>query len=224
MVEEYLEELKNGNELNDCVLDYYIDRKYSNTDELIRELEDLQRYGCVSGMIADLIYYDDTIKFYDNYKDDINELLSGLLDGSGLSIQEFFGKNFDNDDPLILNFSNTNLLGGAEESYGTSWTVAAMIAQTSGVPLKLKVDDYDSNSTKFSNIVTLGDILKDNGYNNYLMIGSDSEFGGRKAYFSTHGYEISDYYTAIKEGKISSDYYNGGVMKIRSYLLMLKRS
>lgn len=30
--------------------------------------------------------------------------------------------------------------------------------------------------TKFSNIVTLGDILKDNGYNNYLMIGSDSEF------------------------------------------------
>ena len=54
MVEEYLEELKNGNDLNDCVLDYYIDRKYSNTDELIRELEDLQRYGCVSGMIADL--------------------------------------------------------------------------------------------------------------------------------------------------------------------------
>ena len=118
MVEEYLEELKNGNDLNDCVLDYYIDRKYSNTDELIRELEDLQRYGCVSGMIADLIYYDDTNKFYDNYKDDINELLSDLLDGLGLSIQEFFGKNFDNDDPLILNFSNKNLLAwfGFEES------------------------------------------------------------------------------------------------------------
>ena len=118
MVEEYLEELKNGNELNDCVLDYYIDRKYSNPDELIRDMEDLQRYGCVSGMITDLIYYDDTNKFYDNYKDDINELLSNLLDGSGLSIQEFFGKNFDNDDPLILNFSNKNLLAwfGFEES------------------------------------------------------------------------------------------------------------
>lgn len=118
MVEEYLEKLKNGNELNDCVLDYYIDRKYSNPDELIRDMEDLQRYGCVSGMITDLIYYDDTNKFYDNYKDDINELLSNLLDGSGLSIQEFFGKNFDNDDPLILNFSNKNLLAwfGFEES------------------------------------------------------------------------------------------------------------
>ena len=118
MVEEYLEELKNGNELKYCVLDYYIDRKYSNPDELIRDMEDLQRYGCVSGMITDLIYYDDTNKFYDNYKDDINELLSNLLDGSGLSIQEFFGKNFDNDDPLILNFSNKNLLAwfGFEES------------------------------------------------------------------------------------------------------------
>ena len=118
MVEEYLEELKNGNDLNDCVLDYYIDRKYSNPDELIRDMEDLQRYGCGSGMIADLIYYDDTNKFYDNYKDDINELLSVLLDGSGLSIQEFFGKNFDNDDPLILNYSNKNLLAwfGFEES------------------------------------------------------------------------------------------------------------
>lgn len=55
-------------------------------------MEDLQRYGCVSGMITDLIYYDDTNKFYDNYKDDINELLSNLLDGSGLSIQEFLEK------------------------------------------------------------------------------------------------------------------------------------
>lgn len=106
-----------------------------------------------------------------------------------------------------LNFSNTQLLGGAEQTYGTSWTVAAMISQTSGVPLKLKVDDYSSDSTKFSNIKVLGDILKENGYNNYLMVGSDAEFGGRSAYFSTHGYSISDYYTAIEEGKIDSDYY-----------------
>lgn len=106
-----------------------------------------------------------------------------------------------------LNFSNTNLLGGAEQTYGTSWTVAAMISQTSGVPLKLKVDDYSSDSTKFSNIKVLGDILKENGYNNYLMIGSDAEFGGRAAYFSTHGYIINDYYTAIEEGKIDDDYY-----------------
>lgn len=56
-------------------------------------------------------------------------------------------------------------------------------------------------------LLLLGDILKDNGYNNYLMIGSVRSLVVGRIYFSTHGYEISDYYTAIKEGKISSDYY-----------------
>ncbi|MGN1342238.1 MAG: LTA synthase family protein [Bacilli bacterium] len=106
-----------------------------------------------------------------------------------------------------INFSNSNLLGGAQESYGTGWTVAAMIAQTAGIPLKLKMDDYESNSTNFNNITTLGDILNNNGYHSYLLLGSDSNFGGRKAYFSNHNYSISDYYSAIEEGKISKDYY-----------------
>ena len=96
-----------------------------------------------------------------------------------------------------INFSNTNLLGGAQESYGTSWTVAAMIAQTAGIPLKVKIDDISSsNSTSFSNITTLGDILHKGGYTNYLLLGSDSDFGGRKAYFTSHNYIISDYLTA----------------------------
>ena len=106
-----------------------------------------------------------------------------------------------------LNFSNSDRLGGASESYGTGWTVAAMIAQTSGVPLKIKVNDYEESSTSFDNIQTIGDILYDNGYDNYLLLGSDSSFGGRKAYFSSHNYQISDYYTAIEEGKINSDYH-----------------
>ena len=106
-----------------------------------------------------------------------------------------------------INFSNSNLLGGAVESYGTSWTVAAMIAQTAGIPLKIKIDDINNNSTNFLNITTLGDILSNNGYNNYLLMGSDANFGGRRAYFSNHNYIISDYYTAIEEGKITSDYH-----------------
>lgn len=107
-----------------------------------------------------------------------------------------------------INFSNTELLGGARESYGTSWTVAAMIAQTAGIPLKVKLDDVSSNnSTSFNNITTLGDILSSNGYNNYLLMGSDANFGGRRAYFSNHNYIISDYYTAVEDGKIDSDYH-----------------
>lgn len=106
-----------------------------------------------------------------------------------------------------INFSNSGLLGGAVESYGTSWTASAMIAQTAGIPLKMKASDFSNDSTNFSNISNLGDILSDNGYDNYLLLGSDATFGGRKSYFDSHKYNISDYNTAILEGKISEDYH-----------------
>lgn len=106
-----------------------------------------------------------------------------------------------------INFSNSDLLGGAQESYGTGWTASAMIAQTSGIPLKMKASDVSSDSTSFTNIMTLGDVLYNNGYNNYLLMGSDSNFGGRDAYFRSHNYNISDYKTAIEDGKIPSNYH-----------------
>lgn len=81
-------------------------------------MENLQRYGCVSGMISSLIYYDDTNKFYEDYKEEINSLLSDLIDGTGLSLNELFGDKFDNEDPLVLECSNKNLLAwfGFEET------------------------------------------------------------------------------------------------------------
>ena len=106
-----------------------------------------------------------------------------------------------------VNFSNRDTLGGAVWSYGTGWTASAMIAQSAGIPLKMMISDVNSDSTVFSNIVTIGDILHDNGYTNLLMLGSDASFGGRRSYFESHNYLISDYYTAIEEGKISSDYH-----------------
>ncbi len=106
-----------------------------------------------------------------------------------------------------ISFSNNNFLGGAQESYGNSWTIAAMIAQTAGIPLKVTAKDISKDSTDFEKIANLGDILKHNGYNNYLILGSDANFGGRKQYFETHNYEINDYYTAISDGIIEKDYF-----------------
>lgn len=115
-----MENLKDGNKLKDYVLDYYIDDydSYEDEDSFIKSMEDLQRYGCVSGMIHSLIYYDDTNKFYDDYKEEINDLLSGLMDGTGLSMSELFGDKFDNEDPLVLECFNKNLLAwfGFEET------------------------------------------------------------------------------------------------------------
>lgn len=109
-----------------------------------------------------------------------------------------------------INFSNTEKLGGAVPMPGTGWTVAGMVAQTSGVPLKTAFGDNDNSYSGYSSflpgVYSLGDILKKEGYNLKLMVGSDAEFGGRKDYFSVHGnYEIFDFNTAVEEGKMTKD-------------------
>ena len=63
-------------------------------------------------------------------------------------------------------------------------------------------------SSFFPSITGLGDILQNEGYRQVLMIGSDATFGGRKAYFNTHGnFEIFDYTTAKDKSLIPDDYY-----------------
>jgi hypothetical protein len=80
--------------------------------------DDLLQYGCQSGMVGHLIYYVDTVAFYEKYQYEIDELLSNLLLDTGLSIQELFGDKWDNEDPLARDASNQNLLAwfGFEET------------------------------------------------------------------------------------------------------------
>ena len=40
-----------------------------------------------------------------------------------------------------------------------------------------------------------------------MLLGSDASFGGRRDYFDNHNYVIKDYYTAIDDNVIDSDYY-----------------
>ena len=120
MIQEFLENLKGNNKLTNHVLDYYIEESidYDSPDDLLKSMEDLQKYGCVSGMIGELIYYDDTIKFFDQYKDEINDILSEVIKGTGCSAEELFGDKFDKDDPLVIDYANKNLLAwfGFEET------------------------------------------------------------------------------------------------------------
>lgn len=107
-----------------------------------------------------------------------------------------------------INFSNTNKLGGAVSVNNTTWTVAGMIAQTSGTPLKMNIGSkaYAKSSSFLPGVYSLGDILEKEGYNLEVMFGSDSSYGGRKEYFQTHGkYKVFDLNTAIEEGKMTED-------------------
>ena len=104
---------------------------------------------------------------------------------------------------------NSGKLDGAVSMNDTNWTVAAMFAQTSGLPLKIPVDQNEMVyfNKFFPGVTSLGDILENNGYNNVLMIGSNAEFGGRKNYFTQHGdYEMNDYLWAKDEGLIPQNY------------------
>ena len=110
-----------------------------------------------------------------------------------------------------INFSANNLIGGAHMAYDTSWTIAATIAQTSGVPLKSAFGQNDIKSYEnglVNGAYSIGEILEKEGYKNYIMVGSDLTFGGRRVYYQNHGnYKVYDYYTAKEDEVIDEDYY-----------------
>lgn len=55
------------------------------------------------------------------------------------------------------------MLNGAHVLSGSSWTMGAMFAHTSGLPLKICIDGNSMNTQEhfFPGLVTLGDILND---------------------------------------------------------------
>lgn len=113
-------------------------------------------------------------------------------------------------DANSVSFSDTEVLGGAYPITGTTWTAAAMIAQTSGIPLTMPVTSsgFGPQGQFLPGAYSIGQVLEKEGYNQMLMVGSKASFAKRKDYFEQHGnYEIFDYYTAIEEGKIPEDYY-----------------
>ena len=104
--------------------------------------------------------------------------------------------------------SETTLNGAYALPY-TTWTMGAMFAQTSGLPLKNNLENNDmvTQSRFFADTTCLGNILEDNGYSNTLLIGSDATFGGRRLYFTEHGnYTIYDHGYAQENGWIPDDY------------------
>ncbi len=111
----------------------------------------------------------------------------------------------DNED-----FSGTDQkINGGHSLVGSTWTMGAMFAQTSGLPLNIAIDgnDMDTQDSFFPGIVTLGDILENEGYSQTLMLGSEAVFGGRELYFTDHGhYDIMDYNYATDNGWIPEDY------------------
>lgn len=80
-------------------------------------INDVMRGGCQSGIVGDLIYYTDTLKFYKRHREDISGLVKEMQESTGESISNLL-RDFDKNDPLCLETSNQNLLAwfGFEET------------------------------------------------------------------------------------------------------------
>jgi phosphoglycerol transferase len=110
-----------------------------------------------------------------------------------------------------VNFSTTDGVGGYSAVLGTTWTAGAMVAHTSGLPLKVPVGFDDNTYGKDAFLPganTLMNVLADNGYYQALMVGSDATFANRAVYYNTHKInKIYDYFTAQDDGIIPEDYF-----------------
>ena len=103
------------------------------------------------------------------------------------------------------------VLNGGYSMPATTWTMGGMFAQTSGFPLSISQEDaegMDEGEAFMPDIISIGDILDKEGYSQVLHIGSDANFGGRKAYFTEHGdYAMKDYFYARDKGRFPKDYH-----------------
>lgn len=118
---------------------------------------------------------------------------------------------------LIPNLSKIKQEG---ESFGTDsiflhsgamgWTMASLVAQTSGINIKSyqAQEEFNPNATVLPGAYALGNILEKNGYTNIFLMGSDANFASRSTYLKTHGnYEIRDVFWAKGQGLISEKYW-----------------
>lgn len=113
-----------------------------------------------------------------------------------------------------VNFSDGELLNGGYPVSGAGFTLGALVAQTSGVPINESLvnnstlnSSWEEDNFFLSGVYSIGDLLDDAGYNQIFMIGSDGSFSGRNAYFRNHrNYVVWDYYTALEEKKIPEGY------------------
>ena len=100
-------------------------------------------------------------------------------------------------------------LNGGHVITGATYTMSGIVAQTAGIPIAGgKTNAATSHAdTFYPGIRTLGDILKDEGYNQAFMCGSPVSFGSREVYLKSHGCDdFFDYGYAAANGYIPKGY------------------
>ena len=69
-------------------------------DYTIEELNEIVEHGCASGCASNHIYYSDTVKFFDQYSEEISDYIRDAI-GS-----EFLTETFDNNEGFLDGYKN----------------------------------------------------------------------------------------------------------------------
>lgn len=104
---------------------------------------------------------------------------------------------------------NDTKFGGPLQPGGTQWSIASMVNQATGMPMKTpdKPNSYGTKDNFLPGAYTLYDLLKEEGYEQTVMFGASANFGGLRYFFETHGdVKIMDYRYALDDGLIPPDY------------------
>lgn len=94
--------------------------------------------------------------------------------------------------PELTNLANQNVSFDRFYQYpGTQWTIASLVNGMCGIPLKIPMKGVrmDLFKTFLPSAVCISEILKDNGYNLGIIIGSDLKFSGLDNLVSQHGFD-----------------------------------
>lgn len=59
------------------VINFLLDNN-NNNEDLQANLQDINNYGCQSGMVSHLIYYTDTVEYFEEHESEIMEMLAQL--------------------------------------------------------------------------------------------------------------------------------------------------
>ena len=107
-----------------------------------------------------------------------------------------------------LNFSNTDKLGGAYTLDNASCTIFSLVTSTSATPVYTRLfRTYGEDNPYMNNVRSLGNVLRENGYNLGFAQGSNIGFSATDYYLKDNGnFEIFDDNVARERGYVDKDY------------------
>ena len=110
--------------------------------------------------------------------------------------------------PNLTRLQNENVsFSGQKQLPGTGWTIAGMVGSLCGVPLRIPIRDNKMNyfDRFMPNLTCVSDVMRQNGWDLYYLLGSDAYFSGLDNFAKDHGFDtVWDLKTLKKTGEFSS--------------------